>query len=177
MNESDRHPFYATAESLLADSAEQLFAACGHPMFRTEVWDSLAASRLDRAATIGFASRDLRGAVVLGTSERVLSKLHPLRRSGQPLDQDDWLGELCNQLVGRMKNKLHAWGIDISLMMPMTIRGDNLRFRLNDRQVVHVSLTDGHAKAFAWLDALVSPDLALTLQAHEPQAEGNVVLF
>ena len=74
MEATGRHPFYATAESLLADAAEQLFAACGHPMYRTETWDAAASSRIDRAATIGFACKDLRGALIIGTTERLLLK-------------------------------------------------------------------------------------------------------
>lgn len=141
------------------------------------MWDDDAASHVDHAATIGFACRNLRGALIIGTTGRLLLKLHPLRGTSQDMDHDDWLGELANQLVGRVKNKLHAWGVDINLAMPMTIRGDNLKLRVNDRQVVRVSVSDGHAKSFAWIDALVAPELSLQLRDDEPQAEGELVLF
>lgn len=50
----------------------------------------------------------------------------------------DWLGELANQLGGRLKNKLNGFGVQPVLSTPTTVHGKGLR--LHTQADVHHSL-------------------------------------
>lgn len=82
------------------------------------------------AATIGFTSPSLRGALVITLGrELALRSLPASLRRGEPAVEilADWTGELSNQLLGRLKTKLFAFGIDIALSTPMVFVGKELR--------------------------------------------------
>jgi CheY-specific phosphatase CheX len=82
------------------------------------------------AATIGFASDNLRGVLVLTLARQVAVKSLPSSlRSGNTGDEivADWTGELSNQMLGRLKNRFHAAGIGISLGTPVVFMGKEMR--------------------------------------------------
>ena len=140
-------------------------------------WDGAVKQQLHSAASIGFTATHLRGALVLALPENTLMALSPLSGAQREELRNDWLCELANQLLGRVKNKLLAWDLTISLSMALAIRAAHLQLRLRDRQVVGCCLSDGYLEAYAWIDALALPDLKLTLSGTEAQAEGELVLF
>jgi hypothetical protein len=76
------------------------------------------------AAVVGFGDLEFSGsAILLATvpNAKALSE-------SAPLNPTDWLGELGNQVVGRLKNKLAAYGVLPQLGSPVTIRGKHLDF-------------------------------------------------
>lgn len=177
MGELQPRGFYDIAGDVLTESAEQLFAACRRPLYRVADWDGQVPEELHSAASIGFTASSLRGALVLALPENTLLALSPLSGPLKHELRQDWLSELANQMLGRVKNKLLAWNVDISLSISLTIRAAHLKLSLDDRQVVGTCLSDGHLRAYAWIDALARPELMLRLTGEEAQAEGELVLF
>lgn len=45
---------------------------------------------------------------------------HPVQR---PYEPKDWTRELCNQLLGRIKNRLHGCDIDLRTGLPLSVTG------------------------------------------------------
>jgi hypothetical protein len=45
---------------------------------------------------------------------------HPAQR---PYEPKDWTRELCNQLLGRVKNRLHGCDIDLRTGLPTSVTG------------------------------------------------------
>jgi CheY-specific phosphatase CheX len=119
-------------DGFLSSSTQELFKAHGI---------AVAPSSLKRAdvespltATIGFTSEDLRGLLVLTLGRSLAARsLPPNLREGEPGDEimADWTGELSNQLLGRLKNRFHAAGIDISLSTPIVFMGKEMRHFTN----------------------------------------------
>jgi len=82
------------------------------------------------AATIGFTSTDLHGVLVMTIAREIAARcLPPNLRVEAPKDEivADWTGELSNQMLGRLKNRFHAVGVDISLSTPCVFIGKEMR--------------------------------------------------
>lgn len=80
-------------------------------------------------SVLGFTGERIRGSVTLTTTLSLLLKSHPLTKLGQELTEvelTDWLGELANQIVGRLKSDLCAQGAAISLSTPTCLMGRSL---------------------------------------------------
>src|SRR5438105_11537361 len=68
------------------------------------------------AVFIGFAGRLLRGSLTLVAPFSLLQTTYPFALRAEPeaeLDVLDWSGELANQLLGRISNRLAARGIEL----------------------------------------------------------------
>jgi hypothetical protein len=50
-----------------------------------------------------------------------------------PDDVDDWARECANQLLGRVKNRLGARGVQMSVSTPTALRGFELKISGRDR--------------------------------------------
>ncbi|MEM6532527.1 MAG: chemotaxis protein CheX [Myxococcota bacterium] len=118
----------------LQHASEQLLGPLGF-LFQGRSEESAKPEGVECAAALGFVGPNLRGTLFLATtggSMGVSSAMH-----------DDWLGELANQLVGRVKNRLHKHGVDYTVSPPLVLRGTgieavtfgaegHLRFRAED---------------------------------------------
>jgi hypothetical protein len=78
------------------------------------------------AASIGFTSDMGAGALVLVVPQAIVRRSFPQSLQGADANQDqltDWAGELANQLLGRLKNKLIPHGLEIHLSIPIVVLG------------------------------------------------------
>ncbi len=124
---------------------------------------------------IGFSGEQLQGTLVLCATQALLDS--PMFRDAS---SEDWIGELANQLLGRIKNRLLSYGITIFLSTPVTMRGSQLdpAPRHDDIEPLHLR---GQAEgAVVWFD--VEPNDNIELQpignAETPaQREGDILLF
>lgn len=88
-------------------------------------------------AVIGLGGQKLRGSVVLSIPNNLLAGTHPTQ-SNEAEDWADWLAELANLLLGRLKVKLLERGLAIELGTPVTITGTALRLhRFKGLPMVH----------------------------------------
>jgi hypothetical protein len=72
-------------------------------------------------AVLGFTGPKVRGTLLLAASQRALASLP---HEGLP---KEWLAELSNQLLGRVKIHLLPWDLEIYLATPAVIAGERLR--------------------------------------------------
>lgn len=79
----------------------------------------------DMAGVIGFCSEQVNGTVVISTSEDVV--LGTVPAGIERPHTSDWLGELSNQLLGRLKNQLSEFGIVLHVSTPVVLVGPKLR--------------------------------------------------
>lgn len=77
------------------------------------------------AATIGFTSPQASGTLTLTMSAAVVASAGA---SGANLGAvTDWAGELANQALGRIKNRLLSYGIELRVANPVVVVGTELR--------------------------------------------------
>lgn len=128
------------------------------------------------AGLIGFTSPQLRGSLVLAVCTEALQTIEE-----EPRFHRDWIQELANQLLGRIKNDLLAYGVDLSMTTPLSMRGAHLTLEPSESQRLPQLFRTEHAGAVCvLLDAEITP--GVTLERNQDAAnscpdEGEVIMF
>ena len=139
-------------------------------------------AKCDLACSIGFASPNLRGSLTMTADRAFVIQSRPAElRDSKPseIEVSDWMGELGNQLLGRLKNRLIAYGVVIDLGTPAVLYGVEIQRHMGRRPVAcqRFVLSDG-GKLVVHLDADVSEDFQIIEDTGaEAMPEGEVALF
>jgi CheY-specific phosphatase CheX len=112
----------ATLDEIVESACLALFDSVGTPLVRA---DAGSHSRDDIGASIGFTGRMVRGALVLVSTRRLVEMALPQEIRAGVTDSHvaDWMGELANQLLGRIKNKLVSHGVVLDMSTPTVMFG------------------------------------------------------
>ncbi len=70
-------------------------------------------------SVIGYAADEVRGGLALGISKALAERTMPT--ADTPLY--DWVGELANQILGRVRNKMLAYKVDLQIATPVVLHG------------------------------------------------------
>jgi hypothetical protein len=157
-------------ETLVTDCCVDLFSDYGVEI--TRVVDEPPPSNLAFCGVIGFTGPDMRGTLLLACSRE------PLVLAGDSAQfVRDWLAELANQLIGRVKNRLITLGTVIYYSTPIIVRGEHLAPLDNQPQSQLFRANGGIVSV--WFDVDVRPDLVLasTPDASASALEGEALLF
>jgi CheY-specific phosphatase CheX len=176
--------YFAEIQEYLVKGSLDLFKSYGLPVEHAIGAPSLHIGGPSVMAVIGYAATTVRGSLLLLTSRAVVAALQPAELRDEPPTEAalrDVLGEFCNMLVGRMKNRLVARGIAPLLSTPTTIFGDDLKLPvptsgMSAWQRFSSSAGDIHVR----LDATFDLDFALPegeSGAPDLPVEGETVLF
>lgn len=137
------------------------------------------------AGIVGFVGH-VNGTLLVGADPPMVVRSHPLRAKQPEMSermQLDWIGELANQLMGRVKGRLAEHDVDVRFSPPISLAGTRMR---------HVA-TPGrtHRSRFAspdgdelsvWVDAEVRSSIVLPDRFFEdlPEVagiEGELILL
>jgi hypothetical protein len=120
---------------------------------------------------------------ILQLEEKLLIGLHPSGTSSvSRRDLEDWCGEISNQIVGRLKNKLLRHGFEVSLGLPSVVVGKELNTVTPAESVVGRYQCDSPRGRIAFIVAtLLAPGFVLAARAPQESKnvmqEGTVALF
>jgi chemotaxis protein CheX len=91
------------------------------------------------ASVIGFLGTQVKGSLTVRAPVSFFSGTFPVEKDGEHSlhEVSDWAGEIANQLLGRVKNKLLPYGVSFSMTTPAMIYGDCLQ----EAEARHGSLT------------------------------------
>jgi CheY-specific phosphatase CheX len=113
---------------------------------------------------IGFVGRGVRATCLLGAEQALVDAS---RRSGNR--SRDWIAELANQLVGRIKMKLLACSVNVTMTTPLALSG--VQFTPLPRHGQEPVLFDSErGMALLWLELETEKDFVLA-----PEQPTNVV--
>jgi CheY-specific phosphatase CheX len=136
-----------------------------------------------QAGIVGFVG-DLSGTLLLGSSPKVIHSVHPLRSATEVTErmQLDWIGELANQLVGRLKTRLKAHGIEIRLSAPISLAGERMRHVSAAGATYRAAFRFGDEEINVWIDgelrdSVVQSDTFYDESKHADGQEGTVVFL
>jgi hypothetical protein len=107
----------ALLEDILADSCRKLFSAYGIDITTGGAPES-PQPLLGRIHVVG---RDMSGNLTIGLDREQLKKSLPVKTDRQA-DLEDWVRELANQLMGLVKTRLQARGVNVMLSLPLTVK-------------------------------------------------------
>jgi hypothetical protein len=115
-----KNPDNRPIDDLVFDCCRELFAAYQLDVSPRDRSAFPPTEALAVCGVMGFGGKSMRGALVLATTREPLEQTNP---NGS---QRDWVCELANQLMGRVKNRLVALGVEIHLATPAGLSGENL---------------------------------------------------
>jgi hypothetical protein len=163
---------------LLASSFEEMFTEAKHQP------GAGGAGEVLLAVSIGFSGPGLRGALVMAARPGFFSATYPLPMPGAgltPDDLDDWAREAANQLLGRVKNRLGARGVQMSVSTPTALRGFDIQISGRNRDGVVRYATKSHGVDVTVLFELERLDGHELLAPNAPESaaspEGESLLF
>lgn len=128
---------------------------------------------VELGSLIGFVGSNARGNILISASEGVLEATSP------GTSHRDWIGELSNQLLGRIKNKLIPYGLNLEVAPPVVVSG-SVRISGMRSTVRAYHFTSEAGTASAWLRIQLDDGVELVLDENpenQPSAEGDMMLF
>jgi hypothetical protein len=116
----------------------------------------------------------MRGTLLLATSSEPLGRTSPMRDASLR----EWIAELSNQLLGRIKNKLIAHGVTLHLSTPVVLRGQQIAPLSRAELVPYLFACDG-GYVCVWFDAEITAGLDLTqiVSTEGLISEGSTTFF
>ena len=131
----------------------------------------------DRIALIGFGGEKLRGTLLLDIPSAVLVHTHP-RRSDVREDLEDWVGELANLLLGRLKAALLPFDVVIQLSTPLVVKGSGTRIEQSTKHSVAHTFEANGGQFRVLLAATAEGDFSLAnAPVHEAETFEDMVMF
>jgi CheY-specific phosphatase CheX len=115
--------------------ANEMLTACGTSLFASMGVEIVAIADAEpnppRAgervmAFVGFGGSELRGALSLDMPTAFVAQLHPALSEDPAMEKEDlcdWAGELANQLLGKLKSRVAAYGVTLQMSTPSTVWG------------------------------------------------------
>jgi hypothetical protein len=161
-------------EMIINDCCLSLFEDYSLPLVRKREGFKDADETLLFCGVVGFSGDQMRGTLLLATSREPLGRTSPTSDASLR----EWIAELSNQLLGRIKNKLLLRGVTLHLSTPIVLRGQHLA-PLSRAELVPYAFTCAGGCVCVWFDAELAGAVDLT-QQHEAVAvveEGTSTLF
>jgi hypothetical protein len=105
---------------------------------------------------VGFEGQGLRATCLIGAEHRLVEA--SCRTSSRPRD---WISELANQLIGRVKMKLLSRGVNVTMTIPIALSGVQItplpRFAL-----APLAFTSERGAALIWLEIEIDEHLSFS---------------
>jgi len=135
----------------------------------------------DFVSLVGFLSDNLNGSVVIRASREFALLSHPMRGRMTLAEEDaiDWMGELGNQLLGRIKNRCVNRGLDFQIGYPHVVSGKAVGVKSSREAKSFVFQFECNGLDVAvFVDAILRSGAALFSAAtHDAQREGQVLFL
>jgi CheY-specific phosphatase CheX len=163
--------FHETLREILASKALELFSDYSVSAARS---DSHPEDERLLCGILGFTGDRLCGSVVISATQAAIADSNPIRDGATR----GWVAELTNQLVGRFKNALLRYGVEVAMSVPVVLTAAHLTplpQTCNDP----IRLTVGDGFVAIWLEVEHDPALALAEPSPESAiaAEGEAMMF
>jgi hypothetical protein len=157
--------------ALGAEACTELFGAYGVGLSGAKKDWSSSDERL-LSGSMGFVGRHVRGTCLLATTEAPLVRSCPTNGKLR-----DWVGELTNQFVGRLKTKLLGCGVEVFVTTPIVLSGVRIQPLPRGRLEPFVFSSDD-GEVLAWVEVDVDEGFVLgSLHPGRSNAEGEVIMF
>jgi Chemotaxis phosphatase CheX len=109
-------------------------------------------------STIGFSSSAISGSLLLAIPNVVIERTLPTGDANLA----DWVGELANQLLGRLKNQLLHYEVAINLALPVVVSGDEFSLPAKNRRLTrHYSFVSVWGRMFVRTEMELASSLEL----------------
>ncbi len=160
-----------TINELAAVSCTELFADYGVTLTRGH-FDWGASNDPLLSSVMGFVGEQLRGTCLLACERAPLDASCPPGGRAR-----DWIGELANQLIGRLKVKLLSYEIDVALTTPIVLQGIRIQ-PLPRASLEPAMFAASNGVVLAWIEVEVKDGFSLPAPRPADAGEtGELMLF
>jgi hypothetical protein len=161
---------------LVTSSASKLFEHYELPVDIEQVEEQ----RIFRyAGVLGFTGDGIKGTMVVSASGPAIEATFP--DGGTQADREDWVGEICNQLLGRVANKIIGYGLSIRMSTPVTFSGKELSMQRVEAPEQRGWLLRGPGEADVYVHLAAEVEDHITWEtaadAEDAPEEGDLMLF
>ena len=158
-------------DDLIAECTPVLLDAYGHTTSHRKGAGSEDV-RLALSAVIGFTGDNARGTLLIGLNQGLIDQTNPTGGAAR-----DWVSELANMLLGRMKNQLLRYGVEVYVTTPLVLRGEHIAPVSSGSDLAPHRFDAEHGTLLVWLDAKVDDGLRVSASHEAPPTEGDAFLF
>jgi hypothetical protein len=160
--------------NITSDACMSLFSDYSLPLHPADQSGQPLDPELLFCSVIGFSSLQMRGTLVLATTKEPLGRTTPVQGG----ELREWVAELSNQLLGRVKRQLMDRGVELALSTPIVLRGERLHPMPSKEAAPLVFVCEGGCVC-VWMDAVITPglDLSQVQASDEGIGEGEAMLF
>jgi hypothetical protein len=157
--------------ALAASACAELFDAYGIRL--TPVTGYLPRSEEPMiSGVMGFVGPNIRGTLLMASERGPLMASRPCEGRLR-----DWAGELANQIVGQLKNKLLARGTDLALSVPVVLQGIRVEPLPKNESAPSV-FTAGNGLVMVWVEIETLVDYVLDPEGPSQSAAlGEIQVF
>lgn len=135
----------------------------------------------ETVALLSFHGAELQGHIGLAASTPFLTQWHPLPHLLQEAGEDecsDWLGELTNRIVGRLRARFGNRGIEIEVGTPTVLRGTSVTVRPKNDRLIATYETKRAPVAYLWTQLRISPsNMNAPRSTARHAGQGEVIRF
>jgi CheY-specific phosphatase CheX len=156
-------------QALAGSACVELMQAYGVALTPTTGWGESDVGMF--SGVMGFVGESVRGTCLLAAPQATVQSAAPKDAGAR-----DWVGELANQLVGRLKAKLMARGATIALSTPVVLRGVKLS-PLPRTDVEPVVFDSPSGKVLVWLEVEIEDEFRLGEERALKASEGELLVF
>ena len=126
------------------------------------------------SGVIGFVGPEVRGTCLLVASRAPIELSSPKNKQA---NTRDWIGELTNQLVGRLKRKFLGHNLEIMLTTPVVLSGVHLRPLPRSELAPRVFTTES-GSVMVWVEVEAEPGFAIGPPVSDMAGtEGDILVF
>ncbi|MCX6130928.1 MAG: chemotaxis protein CheX [Proteobacteria bacterium] len=134
------------------------------------------------ASVLGYSGDLIKGSLVVSCEKQLLDKSHPNLAMGMPVDESDlldWVGEMTNQLLGRIKNKISGIGIKFSMSTPTTVTGKSMQIKPDkDGFTIANTYSGPYGDLAIQLLMIADPEVKFeSIKSVNVASEGDAMLF
>jgi len=157
-------------QACLEDASVELFEHYGVDILSKEQVEPRSTPTVELVAVISAASDLLKIGIILRVEQELLEEVFPIGQGEKTSERlCDWMGEMCNQLMGRLKNKLLLYDVSVQQHIPAVLQAKEIEVILpKSVRIKEFSLcTDVGDVSITWTLGM-SEGLNMTLLGHPP---------
>jgi hypothetical protein len=157
------------------EATRKLFDELGVSVRERAGLQGTGATPMVYGGVIELNGKGVRGRMTLASSGEPLAATKPVANGGDR----DWLAELTNQLMGRIKNQLLLYAVEVTFGSPVTLRAEHLEARDRGKDPPLV-FEGGGGFVQVWLDVQLDRTFQMR-DRPDPKLggpeQGRIVLF
>jgi CheY-specific phosphatase CheX len=154
-----------------------------------EPFQSISTREAIAAGLVGFTGASFRGTLIMAAPFALIANARPKQVRQQSLSREssadwifvrDWIGELANQVLGRIKNQLHLYNVVFDVSPPAALSGSTVAFAApkGPSPRSHTFMA-GQEKVWLCLDAVYDSARTVSLDPSRDSGsrEGKIIEF